>query len=67
MRGGQQILQTVNENGTPKLRNAISTYAANGGAGIVEEAIRNLFPDSEDLTDEQIGELADFLVANFKP
>ena len=69
MRGGQLILEAIQENGTPRLRNAISTYAQNGGAGVVEEAIRNLFPDGGGnlLTDEQIGELADFVVENYKP
>jgi ketol-acid reductoisomerase len=69
MRGGQLILEAINENGTPKLRNAISTYAQNGGSDIVHEAIRALWPDGggDALTDEQVGELADYIVANFKP
>jgi hypothetical protein len=69
MRGGQLILDSVNENGSPKLRLAISTYAQGGGVDIVHEAIRALFPDGggEALTDEEVGELADYLVNNFQP
>jgi hypothetical protein len=70
MRGGQLILEALQENGSPKLRLALQNFAQNGGGlDVIAQAIRSLFPDGggDALTDAQIGELADYLVANYKP
>jgi hypothetical protein len=69
MAGGARILDTVNENGTPKLRLALSNFAENGGgADIIAEAIRTLFPGGgENLTDSEIGILADWIVEHYTP
>jgi hypothetical protein len=65
--GGRRFLATFGEDGTPQLRDAITNYARDGGAAVVNDTIVNLFGDASSLSDEQVGTLADHLVENWKP
>jgi hypothetical protein len=53
--------------GTVLLRDAITSFAQDGGASVVNDTIMSLFGESDAaLTDSQLGELGDALVENWK-
>jgi hypothetical protein len=62
-RGGQAILATMDEDGSDKLRGAISAYAQDGGAGYVASTMESLFGQSHTpLSDSQVSQLGAALV-----
>jgi hypothetical protein len=67
--GGQAVLSAAGEedNGTELLRDAIATFAQDGGAAYVSDTIESLFPNSDSLSDEQLGQLGSALVENYQP
>jgi hypothetical protein len=66
-RGGQNVLATLGADGTPQLRDAITNFARDGNAAVVNDTITSLFGNASSLSDEQVGTLADHLVENWKP
>ena len=68
--GGQRVLLAAGDEsgvGTELLREAIAAHAADGNAAVVNATIESLFPNSDSLSDEQLGQLADTLVENYEP
>ena len=66
-RGGQAILATMDEDGSDKLRGAISAYARDGGAGYVASTMESLFGDSDKpLSDSQVSQLGAALVDRWR-
>jgi hypothetical protein len=68
--GGFAVLTALGEDndGSGMLRDAITTFAQNGGAAYVSETIESLFPNSDSpLTNNQLAALADELVENWQP
>jgi hypothetical protein len=45
----------------------VTAYAADGGAALVASTIVGLFGNSDSLSPEQLGELAETLVENYQP
>jgi hypothetical protein len=68
--GGQRVLDAMGDEsgtGTDLLRDAITSYAAEGNATVVNDTIVSLFGSASSLSDEQLGELGDALVENYQP
>ncbi len=67
-RGGQNIVAALGEDATPQLRDAISSYARDGNAAVVNQTIVSLFGQSDaPLSDAQVCTLAETLVENWQP
>jgi hypothetical protein len=69
--GGQRVLAAAGDEsgvGTDLLRDAITAFARDGGAAVVNDTIVSLFGDNDGaLTDSQLGQLGAALVENYQP
>ena len=69
LNGGRRFLATLDEDcGTDKLRGAITAFAEDGNAAVVNQTIASLFGQSDAaLSDGQVGQLAERLVEDYSP
>jgi hypothetical protein len=68
--GGLRVLDACGDEsgvGTELLRDAIAAYAAEGNAAVVNDTIVSLYGEASNLSDAQLGALADELVDKWQP
>ena len=65
--GGMAVLASMDEDGSDRLRESITAFARDGGAGYVSDTIVNLFGASDKpLSDTQVSQLGAALVDRWR-